>query len=148
MSTPLNLTPEDRAELFDGFDPDTHAAEAERAWGGTAAWAESRRRTSSYTKEDWRRLTEEAAAIGAGLADVMRSGLPADGAEAMDLAEQHRAHLTRWFYDCTYEIHRSLGDLYVSDPRFTAALDATTPGLAAYLRDAITANAAHHTEAH
>ncbi|WP_204048580.1 TipAS antibiotic-recognition domain-containing protein [Microbispora siamensis] len=30
----------------------------------------------------------------------------------MDVAERHRAHITRRFYDCTYEIHKGLGEVY------------------------------------
>ncbi|NUT12644.1 MAG: TipAS antibiotic-recognition domain-containing protein [Nonomuraea sp.] len=140
MSGELNLTTEDRAELFGDFDHDAHAAEAGRRWGGTDAWTESGRRTSSYTKEDWERFGQEAADLNARLADAMDSGAPADGHTAKALAEEHRAHITRWFYDCTPEIHRGLADLYVSDPRFTASFDRTSPGLANYLRTAILAN--------
>ncbi len=60
----------------------------------------------------------------------------------MDAAEAHRQQITRWFYDCSHEIHRGLGDMYVQDPRFTATYEGTAPGLAAYVRDAIHANAA------
>ncbi|MFG2075059.1 TipAS antibiotic-recognition domain-containing protein [Nonomuraea maritima] len=144
MSAPANLSAEERAELFGGFDPDEHAAEAERRWGGTQPWTESARRTASYTKEHWQRFTAEAADISTRMANALRAGLPADGEEAMDLAEEHRAHITRWCYDCTYDIHRGLGDLYVEDPRFTASIDAEHPGLAAYFRAAIHANALRH----
>jgi hypothetical protein len=34
-------------------------------------------------------------------------------------------------------MHRGLGDMYVSDPRFTANYDRIAPGLAQYVRDAI-----------
>ncbi|WP_240778058.1 TipAS antibiotic-recognition domain-containing protein [Nonomuraea basaltis] len=145
MSTKLNLTPEERAGLFGDFNPDDHAAEAEQRWGGTQAWTESARRTSSFTKEDWKRFTAEAAEISARMAEAMRAGAPADGGLAMDLAEEHRAHITRWCYTCTYEIHRGLGDLYVSDPRFTTSIDRTAAGLAAYYQAAITTNATRHS---
>jgi hypothetical protein len=59
----------------------------------------------------------------------------------MALAEEHRQLITRWFYDCSYEIHRGLGVMYVDDPRFSANIDKDAPGLAAYTRDAIIANA-------
>ncbi|MFB4280226.1 MULTISPECIES: TipAS antibiotic-recognition domain-containing protein [unclassified Nonomuraea] len=144
MPAKLNLTADDRAELFGGFDPDDHAAEAERRWGGTDAWTDAMRRSSSYTKEDWKRFMAEAGEIATRMAEAMRSGAPADGDLAMDLAEEHRAHITRWCYDCTYEIHRGLGDMYVADPRFTASIDRTAPGLAAYFQAAITANAHRH----
>ena len=138
----INLTPEERFEVFGDFDPDAHAAEAEERWGGTDTFRESQRRVSGYTKADWDRMKAEAAAYGDRLVTAMRSGAPADSVEAMDAAEEHRQHISRWFYDCSYEIHRGLGQLYVDDPRFTATYEKAAPGLAAYLRDAIEANAA------
>ncbi|GAA2799167.1 TipAS antibiotic-recognition domain-containing protein [Nonomuraea dietziae] len=119
-----------------------YAEEAAERWGGTDAWAESQRRTSSYREEDWRRCTAESGEISAGLAALMASGVAASSPEAMDLAEEHRLHITRWFYECGSEIHRGLGEMYVADPRFTATIDRAAPGLALYLRDAILANAA------
>ena len=141
MSMELNLTTEDKAELFGDFRPEEYAAEAEERWGGTDAWKESAARTKSMTKQDWARFTAEAADISDRLAALMRTGAPATGEQAMSLAEEHRAHITRWCYPCGYDIHRGLGEMYVADPRFTASIDQTAPGLAAYYRDAILANA-------
>lgn len=59
----------------------------------------------------------------------------------MDLAEAHRLHIGRWFYECTAEFHRGLAEIYVSDPRFRAFCESMRPGLAEHLRDAIDANA-------
>ncbi|WP_431898205.1 TipAS antibiotic-recognition domain-containing protein [Nonomuraea sp. bgisy101] len=138
----MALTPADKAELFGGFDVDGHAEEAAANWGGTPAWTESQRRTSSYGKDEWRRCLAESGEISRGLAALMAAQVPASSKEAMDLAEEHRRHITRWFYDCTSEIHQGLGELYVTDARFTASLDQAAKGLAHYLRDAINANAA------
>ena len=59
----------------------------------------------------------------------------------MDVAEQHRLHIHRRFYDLTPELHRGLGDMYLVDPRFTKSYEDIAPGLAQYVRDAIHANA-------
>jgi len=136
-----NLTPDEKREVFGDFDPDQHAEEAEQRWGRTEAYRQSAQRTADYTKEDWERVKAEAAANTAGFAAAFAAEAPADGPQATELAEAHRRHITRWFYDCSYEIHRGLGDMYVSDPRFTANYDTATPGLAQYIRDAIHANA-------
>jgi DNA-binding transcriptional MerR regulator len=101
--TGLNLTPGEMKEMFGSFDPAEHAKEAEGRWGGTDAYAESQRRTSSYDKQQWLQIREEANQIGAGLAAAMREGVPPDGEQAMDLAEQQ--HIARWFYDCSFTIH-------------------------------------------
>jgi hypothetical protein len=118
-----------------------HAAEAERRWGRTRAFRESQRRAADYGPADWLRIQTEAADIERRLAEVMLAGWPADSAAAMDLAEDHRDHLSRWFYACGPDLHRSLGDLYVEDPRFAAHYDERTPGLARFVRTAIHANA-------
>jgi DNA-binding transcriptional MerR regulator len=136
----IALTPQERVELFGGFRPEDHEAEVERRWGGTEAYAQSRRRVASYTKADWAELSAEAAALTEELVAALKAGLPPDGEEAMDLAERHRLHISRWFYTCDHDHHRCLGELYVSDPRFTAIHDAHAPGLARYVRSAIVAN--------
>jgi len=38
-------------------------------------------------------------------------------------------------------MHRSLGEMYVTDARFTARYDAIAPGLARFVRDAFAAEA-------
>ncbi len=66
-------------------------------------------------------------------------GGPADGAAARVLAEAHRAHISRWFFECTPEIHRGLAVTYVTDPRFTQSYDEEAPWLATFVREAIEA---------
>jgi MerR family transcriptional regulator, thiopeptide resistance regulator len=59
----------------------------------------------------------------------------------MDLAEAHRLHISRWFYDCGYDLHRDLAEMYVADPRYIATYDEIAPGFSPYVHDAILANA-------
>ncbi|MDF3300630.1 MerR family transcriptional regulator [Streptomyces tropicalis] len=140
----INLTPEERFEVFGDQDPEQYADEARQRWGGTEAYAESQRRAARYTKDDWKRIQAETDDWNARYAALVTAGHPAAGEEAMDLAEEHRRHMGRWFYDCPHAMHRCLGEMYVADARFTAHYDALAPGLAAHLRDAILANAARH----
>jgi MerR family transcriptional regulator, thiopeptide resistance regulator len=138
----INLTPEERFEVFGDFDPDEHAAEVEERWGETEAYRESQRRVSRYTKADWERIKAEGAAATDALVAAMHAGKPADSPEAMGGAEAHRRQISDWFYDCTNEIHVGLAEMYLADPRFTATYEKIAPGLAQYVHDAITANAA------
>lgn len=140
----INLTPKERFEVFGDKDPDQYAEEAEARWGGTEAYAESQRRAATYTKEDWKRLQAEVDDWSERYAALVAAGAPATGEAAMDLAEEHRRHVSRWFFEVSYDMHRCFAEMYVSDERFTAYYDAMHPGLAAHLRDAITANAARH----
>ena len=137
----IRLTPEERFEVFGEFRPEDHAEEAERRWGETDSYKESQRRVSKYGKEDWQRLKAEEEEIRASLAAAFEAGLAPDSEEAMAAAEDHRQHISRWFYDCSYEMHRGLTDMYVSDERFRSHYDTQTPGLAAFIRDAAHANA-------
>jgi MerR family transcriptional regulator, thiopeptide resistance regulator len=136
------MTDDDMRELFgDSFDD--YQAEAEQKWGETPEWKESQRRAKSYGKDEWVQIKAGGEAVEKALADAFRAGLPPDSEEAMNAAEQHRLHVNRWFYDCPPAMHRALGDMYVSDPRYVATYDESfrLPGLAAYCRQAIHANA-------
>ena len=137
----ISLTPEEQFEIFGTDKIAEYQEEAKDKWGDTDAWRESQRRSSSYTKEDWVEIKAQADANIKGFVEVMRAGEPADSVAAMDLAEEHRAHLARWFYDCAPEMHRGLGDLYLSDERYMAEYDKLHAGFSQYVRDAIHANA-------
>jgi DNA-binding transcriptional MerR regulator len=137
----ISLTPEERFEVFGDWLPEDYAAEAEQRWGDTDAYRQSQRRTAAYTKADWLRIKAEGEDIEQRLVAALRAGVAADSPEAMDLAEEYRQHIRRWYYDCTYKIHRGLGDMYVVDERFRARYEAIASGLAEFLRDAIHANA-------
>jgi DNA-binding transcriptional MerR regulator len=137
----LNLTPDEMREVFGSFNPGDYEEEVEQRWGNTDAYRESQRRVAKYGKAQWLEIKSAGESIESGFANAMNSGLPANSEAAMDLAEQHRQHISRWFYDCSYEIHRGLGEMYVADPRFAAHYDERAPQLSAYVRDAIQANA-------
>jgi MerR family transcriptional regulator, thiopeptide resistance regulator len=137
----INLTPEERFEVFGDFRPEDHAEEAERRWGETDSYKESQRRVSKYTKEDWLKLKSEAEEVEGRLAAAFEAGLAPDSEEAMSAAEAHRQHIGRWFYDCGYDMHRGLAEMYVSDERFRSHYDQRAPGLASFVREAVLANA-------
>jgi DNA-binding transcriptional MerR regulator len=141
-------TPEDLKELFgDGFE-DEYQQEAQERWGETDAWKQSQSRTKRYTKADWAQVKAEMDAVNAAFVAALASGKPATGRAAMDAAEQHRLHIHERFYDLDHAFHRGLADMYVADPRFTKTYEDIAPGLAAYVRDAIHANADRYQDRH
>jgi MerR family transcriptional regulator, thiopeptide resistance regulator len=137
----IRLTPEERLEVFGEFRPEDHAEEAEQRWGETEAYKESNRRVSGYTKEDWQQLKTEEEEIRARLAATFEAGLAPESDEAMAAVEAHRGHISRWFYECSNEMHRGLTEMYVSDERFRSQYDKQAPGLALYIKKAAHANA-------
>jgi hypothetical protein len=126
--------------VFSDFDPAEHQREAEERWGGTDASTEANRRVAGHTSQDWITLRIEADTIDTQLLELMTAGIPAGSTEATVLVERHRKHITKWFYDCTPEIHAGLGRMYVSDHRFKKNIDKKGDGLAMYLSEAIAAS--------
>jgi DNA-binding transcriptional MerR regulator len=136
---------EEMFEVFGDFDPTKYEAEARERWGNTQAYKESAKRTSRYAKKDWEKIKAEGDRIQKELAAQLEAGRAPTDAEVMALAEQHRGYIERWFYPCSPEMHRGLGELYVSDSRFTENIDRVRPGLAQFMRDAFRANSERTT---
>lgn len=123
-------------ELFEGFDQSQYEDEVRERWGHTEAYAESQRKVAAMTKADAARIQAEQRAIEAGLAEVMRAGVPVDDPRTQELVDRHYRHLCE-FWTPNREAYLCIGQMYVDDARFTAHYDEQAPGLAAYLRDAI-----------
>ncbi|MFE9703157.1 MerR family transcriptional regulator [Streptomyces sp. NPDC005930] len=148
QKTGVSLTPQERFDVFGEVTFDlSYATEAELKWARSEGQRESMARAAAHTKEDWRRLMGEAAAWRAELLEAFDEGEPSDGERAMDLAEEHRLHIARWFTACPPDMHRRIADDFVTDPRAFALVvppSQQRPGLAAYTREAVHANAARH----
>jgi len=142
----IPLSPEERFEVFGDFNPDEDTAEVDERWGDTEPYRESARRTARYTKADWLRIKAEGKAAIDQVVAAMTAGKGADSQEAMDGAEAHRGQINDAFYDCSYQMHVGLAEMYLADSRFTATYEKIAPGLAQYLHDAIKANAASRAE--
>jgi MerR family transcriptional regulator, thiopeptide resistance regulator len=128
-------------DMFEGFDHSEYEDEARERWGDADAYQESAKRTAAYGDDEWKQIRTEADGITGRFAELMAAGEPASGEPARVVAEQHREHITRWFYPCSAGMHRSLGDMYVADERFARNYEQRASGLAVYVRDAIAANA-------
>jgi DNA-binding transcriptional MerR regulator len=133
----VNGTRLEETTMFDGFDPTEYEEEARERWGRTDAYQESMRRAGQYGETEWDEIRAEAESITRELVALMRAGRPADGPEARALAERHRRHISRWFYPCSLQMHRGLGEMYVADERFARVYEREAAGLASYFRDAI-----------
>ena len=128
----ISLTPQERLEVFGSTPMEDLAEEAERGLSGTAEWPQQR--TSGYTVQDWQELLAENASIHQRLLDAMNSGVPAGDLAVMDLAEEHRQHIDRWYHDCGHETHRQYAQAYLANEHDMPA------GLAQYCHDAVIAN--------
>ena len=141
--TRMSTTPEQRAEILGtGWDP-AWEEEAQRRWGDTDEWAQSEARRAVMSASDWKRVKEESDRLLADLAAAMREGAEPGGERANALAERHRASIDQWF-DTSHSKQVLIACGYVADPRFAAHYDGYEPGLAAWLKEIIDANAAAH----
>ena len=132
----------DMKEVFEGFDPKKHEQEAEGRWGNTDAYRQSNARTAGYSEADWRRIKAEQDQLMKKMALELNRGAPPDSEAAMEVAEDHRRSIDRWFYPCDHEMHAGLAEMYVSDERFAATFEAHAKGLARFFAAAVRANAA------
>ena len=136
-------TPQEAAEILGTHWDPAYEKEAEQRWGDTDEWAQSAARRAAMTAQDWRSVREEVEALESDLAAAARQGVEPGSERANALAERHRASIDRWF-DTTYAKQVLIARGYVADPRFTAHYEAIEPGLAAWLKEVIDANAAAH----
>ncbi|MGO9884347.1 MAG: MerR family transcriptional regulator [Solirubrobacteraceae bacterium] len=127
--------------MFKDFDPAPCEDEARERWGDTEAYRESARRTATYGDAEWAQIQSEAERVVADFLSLMRASEPADGERAQAVAERHRQHITHWFYPVSLQMHRKLAGMYGADQRFAVGYENVAPGLAAYVRDAVVANA-------
>lgn len=133
-----------KKDMFSGFDmseiekhKEKYAEEAKQKYGATDAYKESERRTSKYTKEDWARITKNQENIYRGLAELMSMGRMPSDSDVQDFVGKARQHITDNFYNCTPEIFRGLGEMYIADQRFTENIDKFKTGLAGFLSEGI-----------
>lgn len=140
--TGTTMTNEEMLEVFGEFDPAKYEEEAKERWGDSDAYKQSAARTSRYTRQDWETIKAENDAINRRLLELMAAGEAANGDAAMDVAEEHRMHITKWYYECPKMMHAGLGQMYVADVRFKENIDKVGDGLAEFMSAAIAANAA------
>lgn len=115
--------------------------EAQERWGDTDAYKESARRIKHYTDEDFTLAKKQAEAAVMMFVDAMNAGLSPDSIEAGEAAEAHRAAISDWYYECSYDMQAGLAEMYLADSRFKQYYENYQAGLAQYVHDAIIANA-------
>ncbi len=131
-------------ELFKGFDYEKMLEEQKQyepevieRWGDTDAYKISAKRTKSYTKQDWERISAESEAAMQALVACYKDGVATDDPKMMEVCNIQRGLITKNFYPCSVEIYSGLGQMYIADERFTATYEKYAQGLAEYYSKAI-----------
>lgn len=126
------------AELYDAFkdeDVKHYQAEVKQRWGNSEAYKQSAQRVKKMTKAEMEKIKVDGKAHAQAIADAMSKG-PAHPDVQVLIAKSHEG--INFFYDCSLEMFRNLGQMYVDDARFSAYYEKFAPGLAVFMRDAIT----------
>ena len=131
----------DNREMFDGFDmseieeyKEKYAEEVRNTYDKEVV-DECQQKTANYTEEDWAVIQAKGNEIYKKLASLMDRN--PDDPQVQQIIGEYREYITANFYNCTLEIFRGLGDLYINDPRFTKNIDKVKEGLSEYLRKAM-----------
>lgn len=124
---------------FDMSDIEAHkqkyAAEVKERWGNSSAYAESEKKTSSYSQEDWQEIWKSGGDILEDFSKIRN--LAPESSEAQELVKKWQDFISASFYQCSKEILSGLGLMYVHDERFTESIDQHGPGTAAFMAAAI-----------
>jgi DNA-binding transcriptional MerR regulator len=143
--TGTSLTPEELFEVFGSWAArEGYAEEAEQRWGDTEAWQQGRERMSKYTKDDLQRMHVEIGEWVQRLRTLLQAGTSPRSEAGMDLAEEHRRHLDRWWFDCDHHFHTQVTEFLLTEPEqldFLVRPEQQLPGMGKFIRDAATANA-------
>ena len=119
-----------------------YARETEERWGETDAYQESQRRTAKYGKEQWQAISDQSAAVYKSLAALQDR--PVSDAEVQKHIERWHQLINDYFYPCSLDVFRSLGQMYTADERFTKNIDAYGQGLAAFMTKAMNYYCSEH----
>lgn len=132
-----------KEEMFGAFDmreieqhKEKYAKEVKEKYGSSEAYKECEKKTSSYTNDDWLEILSKGRAIFQKLATLMDKD--PSNLEVQEIIGAYRKYISDNFYTCTLEIFRGLGEMYVTDERFTKNIDKYGEGLTAFMKDAMT----------
>lgn len=114
-----------------------YAEEVQERWGNTQAYAQSRKRTSSYNKEQWAQIDAEVKGIFRTFADLSSQGLSPGSEQAQAAVKSWQNCISNHFYTCGDEMLASLGMMYTEDERFRKNLDEFGDGTAQFMSKSI-----------
>ncbi|MBI9048882.1 MAG: MerR family transcriptional regulator [Anaerolineaceae bacterium] len=123
-------------EYYGGFSEEQEKRYTEEARQRYDAKAvdESVNRWKSYSKEQKNKILEEGAANTRALASLMDKDPASE--EVQEVVKAWHKHI-EYFYLCSYEIAKGLGQLYVDDAAFRANYEAFHPDMPEFFQKAI-----------
>ncbi len=134
----------DNKELFKEFNYEEmvetqkgYEDEVTNRWGASDAYKISKKRTKSYSKEDWEKIHLEQQENMKLILNCFNNNLDIKSNEVKNAVEANRLFIDKNFYPCSKEFFLNLGEMYIGDERFKKTYDDLANGLAKYYSDAI-----------
>jgi DNA-binding transcriptional MerR regulator len=134
MNTDDTIAQNKIAHMDAGLDEktaDAYANEVYTRWGNTGVYKQSVKKVSKMSTDEMQKLKEDGKRHTQAIADAMDLGIESDVVQAL-IKQSHEG--VNFFYDCSIEMFRNLGQMYVDDPRFGAYYEKFRPGLAVFMR--------------
>jgi DNA-binding transcriptional MerR regulator len=125
-------------DLYSGFDKEQiedYRQEVIDRWGEESL-AESEAKIEGWTPSEAKWVEVEAQEVLGGIVGCIEKGKGPDDPEVQELLGRYYIYI-RKFFDCTVEIFRELGKMYVQDERFAAYYARYRDDLAEFMRDAM-----------
>lgn len=139
---PMTLPQINRPEnLFEGFDPAAHEAEARDRWPDHY----EQHVAAHFSPEQVESVHRELTTRIIRLAELMVAGRAPDDDAVLEEVDWHYRHVSQ-FWAPNAAAYTALGQMFVDDERFRVNYERVAEGLAAYVRDAMVAYAATRME--
>ena len=124
---------------FDNSEFERLKTETKAKWGHTDAYKQFEEKVKDYSEKEWNDSAEGIDRIMEAFSLCMKNGDVAESVEAQTLVERLQNYISEHFYNCTPQILKGLGQIYVSDERFKHNIDMYGTGTAEYINNAINA---------
>ena len=122
---------------FSDNEIERYGKEAKEKWGSTEAFCQYDEKAGNFSKAKLNAMAEEMDGIMAEFAHCLKNGDAPSSDAAQSLVKKLQAYISESYYNCTDEILRSLGQMYVSDERFRNNIDRHADGTAEFIWEAI-----------
>ncbi len=133
------MNSKDRFESFSMKEIEEHRRkytdEVKEKYGSTDAYLQSSMKTTGYSEKDWKDIMTRGNTILREMSELMN--LDPDDADVQAAVKKWQQHITDSYYNCSIEILRGLGKMYIVDERFKKNIDKTAEGLADFMSRAI-----------
>ncbi len=125
-------------EVFGKSEMDKYKEEIKAKWGDTKAYQEYAQKDVARNGDRYSQIADELMAMFSQFGKLKHAAPAAEEVQTKIAALQ--TFITDHYYECTNQILRGLGELYVSDERFKCNIDkAGGDGTAAFVNQAILA---------